>query len=84
MAKIALILKVMPEESDTDLDELEQKLEEHISPDEVEREEVAFGLEAIKASTVIDDEESSMEDAREQVESLAEVQTVEIESFNKI
>nr|EGQ40743.1 MAG: translation elongation factor EF-1beta [Candidatus Nanosalinarum sp. J07AB56] len=84
MAKIAVVLKVMPEEAETDLDALEREVRDTVGVDDLQTEDVAFGLKALKVSTVVDDEQMGMEGAKESLEGIDEVQSVEIESFNKI
>lgn len=84
MAKVAVVLKVMPEEAETDLNELEEEVRSTVDVDDLQTEDVAFGLKALKVSTVVDDEEMGMEGAKESLEEIENVQSVEIESFNKI
>lgn len=84
MAKVAVVLKVMPEEAETDLDNLEEEVRNTVDVDDLQTEDVAFGLKALKVSTVVDDEEMGMEGAKESLEEIEDVQSVEIESFNKI
>jgi elongation factor 1-beta len=84
MPKVAVVLKVMPEEAETDLDTLEEKVRSTVDVDDLQTEDVAFGLKALKVSTVVDDEEMGMEGAKESLEEIEDVQSVEIESFNKI
>jgi elongation factor 1-beta len=84
MAKVAVVLKVMPEEAETDLDNLEEEVRDTVDVDDLQTEDVAFGLKALKVSTVVDDEEMGMEGAKESLEEIEDVQSVEIESFNKI
>ena len=84
MAKVAVVLKVMPEEAETDLDNLEEEVRNTVDVDDLQTEDVAFGLKALKVSTVVDDEETGMEGAKESLEEIEDVQSVEIESFNKI
>ncbi|NMJ76569.1 elongation factor 1-beta [Nanohaloarchaea archaeon] len=84
MAKVAVVLKVMPEEAETELDTLEEEVRDTVDVDDLQTEDVAFGLKALKVSTVVDDEEMGMEGAKESLEEIEDVQSVEIESFNKI
>jgi elongation factor 1-beta len=84
MAKVAVVLKVMPEEAETDLDNLEEEVRDTVDVDDLQTEDVAFGLKALKVSTVVDDEEMGMEGAKESLEEIENIQSVEIESFNKI
>lgn len=84
MGKIAVVLRIMPEDAETDLDELEGGVRECIDVDEVERDEVAFGLQALMVSTMTTDEEGGTDYLENQLEDLEGVQSIEVEKFNKI
>lgn len=84
MGKMAVVLKIMPEDAETDLDEIEEQVRERIKVDDVEREEVAFGLEALKVSTITTDEEGGTDHLENELDDMEQVQSIEVESFNKI
>lgn len=84
MGKIAVVLRIMPEDAETDLDEVEEGVRERIDVDEVERDEVAFGLQALMVSTMTTDEEGGTDYLENQLEDLEGVQSIEVEKFNKI
>lgn len=84
MGKIAVVLRIMPEDAETDLSEIEEEVRERIDVDEAEREEVAFGLQALMVSTMTTDEEGGTDYLENQLEDLDGVQSIEVEKFNKI
>ncbi|MFB6076839.1 MAG: elongation factor 1-beta, partial [Candidatus Nanohaloarchaea archaeon] len=51
MGEVAIVLTVMPESTETDLDALAADVREEIDVEDLQEEEVAFGLTALKVST---------------------------------
>jgi elongation factor 1-beta len=84
MGKIAVVLRVMPEDAETDLGEIEESIRERIDVDEVGREEVAFGLQALMVSTQVTDEEGGTDYLENELEDVEGVQSIEVEKFNKM
>ncbi|MFB6213283.1 MAG: elongation factor 1-beta [Candidatus Nanohaloarchaea archaeon] len=84
MGKIAVVLRIMPENAETDLDDLEERVRDRIDVDEAQREEVAFGLQALMVSTQTTDEEGGTDYLENQLEDLEGVQSIEVEKFNKM
>ncbi len=84
MAKVQCVYKVMPEDAETDLEQLKQNIEEKIDVDDFQEEEVAFGLKAIKVSTITSDEEGGTDAVEEKLNGIEEVQSVELEHFDKL
>jgi elongation factor 1-beta len=84
MGKIQCIYKVMPEDAETDLEGIKEQLKELLDVDDLDEEEVAFGLKAIKVSTVTTDEEGGTDPVEEQLEKLDNVQSYELEHFDKL
>lgn len=84
MGKISCVYKIMPEDAETDLEDIKEQLKELIDVQDLGEEEVAFGLKAIKVSTVTTDEEGGTDAVEEKLEQLENVQSVELEHFNKL
>ncbi len=88
MGKVAAEIKVMPEEPENDLAEIEKGLRESL-PDNAEitditHEEVAFGLTAIIVNVALPDEEGGtqvVEDAFIEVEN---VESVSVENVARV
>lgn len=82
--KMNVIFKVMPEDSETDLERIKEQVRERVDVTDLQEEEVAFGLKAVKASTVVTDEEGGTDYVENQLDGMEDVQSVEIESINKV
>lgn len=84
MGKISCVYKVMPEDAETDLDEIKEDIKELIDVEDIGEEEVAFGLKAIKVSTITTDEEGGTDAVEEKLEDLEGIQSIELEHFDKL
>jgi elongation factor 1-beta len=78
MAKVLVTFKIMPKDAEVNLDELESSLKNLISPDKISREPIAFGLEAILLSKLIDDAEGELGNLENKIKSLDSVGEVEV------
>ena len=65
MARLLLVVKILPTGTDVDLDEvvnsIKQNLTDRIELKQYQKEPLAFGLEFIKAQFTLDDAEGQME-----------------------
>jgi translation elongation factor aEF-1 beta len=84
MGKISCVYKIMPEDDETDLEEIKEQLREKIDVEDIGEEEVAFGLKAVKVSTITTDEEGGTDAVEEKLEGLEGVQSIELEHFDKL
>ncbi len=84
MGKISCVYKIMPEDAETDLNAIKDQLKELIDVQDLGEEEVAFGLKAIKVSTITTDEEGGTDAVEERLEELGNVQSIELEHFDKL
>jgi translation elongation factor aEF-1 beta len=84
MGKISCVYKVMPEDAETDLDEIKEDIKELIDVEDIGEEDVAFGLKAIKVSTITTDEEGGTDAVEEKLDELEGVQSIELEHFDKM
>lgn len=82
--KMNIVFKVMPEDSETDLESIKEQVKDRIDVSDLQEENVAFGLKAVKASTIVTDEEGGTDYVENQLDDLEGVQSVEIESVNKV
>lgn len=84
MGKISCVYKVMPEDAETDLEQIKEDIRELIDVEDIGEENVAFGLKAVKVSTITTDEEGGTDAVEEKLEDLTGVQSIELEHFDKL
>jgi translation elongation factor aEF-1 beta len=84
MGKISCVYKVMPEDSETDLEKIKDQIREILEVEDLGEEEVAFGLKAVKVSTITTDEEGGTDAVEEKLEKLEDIQSYELEHFDKM
>jgi len=84
MGKISCVYKVMPEDAETDLEQIKEDIKGLIDVEDIGEEEVAFGLKAVKVSTITTDEEGGTDAVEEKLEDLEGVQSIELEHFDKL
>ncbi len=84
MGKISCVYKISPEDADTDLEQIKEELREKLDVEDLGEEEVAFGLKAIKMSCITTDEEGGTDAVEEELEKLENVQSFELEHFDKL
>ncbi len=84
MGKISCVYKLSPEDAETDLEEIKDDIRDLIDVQDIGEEEVAFGLKAIKVSTITTDEEGGTDAVEEKLEQLDNVQSIELEHFDKM
>ena len=81
MSGVIVTFKVMPVDTDVNLDMLEAKIREVVGADQVKREPIAFGIVALIIAKMIPDEAGfidKMEELLRGVEGVGEVETLEV------
>jgi translation elongation factor aEF-1 beta len=84
MGKISCVYNLMPENDETDLEEIKEEVRKRIDVEDIGEEDVAFGLKAVKVSTITTDEEGGTDAVEEKLEGMAGVQSIELEHFDKM
>lgn len=84
MGEVAVLFKVMPDDPETDLDAIKDAITEAIDVDGMDEEEVAFGLKAIRVSTVLEDKEGGADAVQDTLEGLDGVRSVELTDMNRL
>ncbi len=74
----------MPEDAETDLEQIKSQLKDLLDVDDIGEENVAFGLKAVKVSCITTDEEGGTDAVEEKLEKLEDVQSYELEHFDKL
>ncbi len=81
MGKVIVTFRIMPKDIEVDLEELEERVRKEIGPEKMEREPIAFGLVAIKATKLVEEESGELEREENKIrgiEGVGEVEIVEI------
>ena len=78
MGEVSLTMKVMPEGKDVDLDEMKEEINSQLDPHEIDEEEVAFGLKALKVVKVIPEEEGDPDEVEEELSNIDNVKNVKV------
>jgi elongation factor 1-beta len=88
MGKVAAVIKVMPKDPDLDLEVLRDRLEgalpEGAKVNDVDTEEVAFGLTALYPTVIVPDDAGGTEAVEEAFRSVEGVESVTVEEVGRI
>jgi elongation factor 1-beta len=88
MGKVAAAIKVMPNDPEVDLDELQERLEQSLPEgakiNGFERDEVAFGLTALIPTVVVPDEAGGTEAVEEAFSDVDDVESVSVENVGRL
>jgi elongation factor 1-beta len=88
MGKVAAKIKVMPQDPEIDLDDLEDRLEgvlpEGAEINGFERDDVAFGLVALLPTVIVPDESGGTEAVEEAFAEVDGVESVNVESVGRL
>ncbi len=88
MGKVAASIKVMPESPEVDLDDLEGRLEQALPEgariNGFERQEVAFGLVALRPTVIVPDESGGTEAVEESFANLDVVESVDVDDVGRL
>lgn len=89
IAKSSVILFVKPLEAETDMNEVAKKIKKEIVMDSLQWGDyellpVAYGIMKLRIICIIEDDKIALDDLTEAIEEFEEVQSVDIDAFNKI
>jgi elongation factor 1-beta len=88
MGKVAAVLKVMPQDPEVDLDALQERLEESLPEgakiNNVDRDNVAFGLIALLPTVVVPDDAGGTDAVEEAFSGVEGVESVAVEEVGRI
>lgn len=84
MGQIACVFKLMPEDEDTDLEQIKEQVRDKVEVEDIGEEDIAFGLKAVKVSAITTDEQGGTDYVEEQLGEVEQVQSIELEHFDKL
>ena len=88
MGKVAAKIKVMPQDPDIDLDELQERLEDSLPEgakiNGIERDDVAFGLVALLPTVIVPDDAGGTEAVEEGFTEVEGVESVSVENVGRL
>lgn len=84
MAEVAVTLRLMPESAEVDLGKLETMIRERVKVHSISREPIAFGLEALRVVTVVEDAAGGTEPIEKELASLPGVGNVQVIGLTRL
>ncbi len=88
MGNVLVILRILPDSTEVDLDQLMEKVKA-ILPDKIvvreyKKEDMAFGLKSLLVGLTMPDEEGFTEDLEEKIKNVEGVEEITIENITRI
>lgn len=84
MGKVLVVYRIMPESVETDLNGILEKLREIDGFKDYEKEPIAFGLVAIKASFVVGDEEGGTEEIEKKLKDISGIGEIDVVDIKRL
>ncbi|MEM1945723.1 MAG: elongation factor 1-beta [Candidatus Caldarchaeum sp.] len=88
MAKVLMVVRILPRDSDTDLKTLLDKIVRELPRDVVvsdsRREEIGFGLEALVVGFLMPEKEGVGEDLERRLANIEEVGEIDVQSVTRV
>jgi elongation factor 1-beta len=78
MGEVVVTIRLMPKSTDVDLKRLEAEVRSRIKVHSIEREPIAFGLEALRIITIIPDSAGGTDPLEETLARIAGVASVQV------
>jgi len=78
MAKVLLVLKVLPSSVEADLNQIKERIVKEIGNVSIREEPIAFGLTALIVNTLIEDREGEVERIENKIKSIENVGEIEV------
>lgn len=85
MGKVAVILKLMPESTETPIETLKEAVKAAVPDvDDIQEEPIGFGLSALKVAAVIEDEEGATDALESKLRDVEGIASAEIVDVNRM
>lgn len=83
LTQVIMTFKVMPNSPDVDLSKVESEIKGGLKVSSIEREPVAFGLNALKVVVLVDEKEGAADEAENKISGIEGVGGVEVLSVTR-
>lgn len=85
MSTVTMVLRIMPDDDTVSLEDIKDSIKETLSVNiqDSEREDVAFGLQALKILVQVEDDDKTEEIGETIEEGIDDVKSVEVESLSR-
>lgn len=84
MANLGVLLKVMPEDPEVDLGKIESKIKSAAKVLKIEKNPIAFGLNALMVTVVIPDAEGGTDSLEAKIKGIKGVGEVSVETLSRL
>lgn len=84
MAEVAVTLRLMPESAEVDLDKLEAMVRERVKVHSISHEPIAFGLNALRVITVVEDAAGGTDPLEKELASIPGVGNVQVIGLTRL
>ncbi len=82
--RVEVIFRILPKSAEVDIERLKERIEKEIMPEKIEVEPIAFGLNAIKISKIIEEREGELENLESKVKSIEDIGEYDIVSITRL
>lgn len=83
LAEVIVTFRIMPEDTNIDLDKLEAKINAIVKPERIQREPIAFGIVALNATKLIPESGGELELVENKIKSIEGVGGVEVTEVSR-
>lgn len=88
MGDVCVVFKILPEDSDINIESLERKIVDSVKPicevNKVSVEDIGFGIKALKVQVVVPDEEGKIDKVEQTISSISGVGQVDSEDVTLV
>jgi elongation factor 1-beta len=83
MAQVIVTLKIMPKDTDVDINELETQIKDLVNPEKISQEPIAFGLVALNVIKSIPDASGELEELENKIKSIEKVGEIQVTNVTR-
>lgn len=84
LGDVAVTLKIMPEDVETDLNQLRKEIQSRLETQSIEEEPIAFGLKALKVLAIVPDAAGGTDEIEEKISNVPGVKDVQVTDIRRL